>query len=161
MLTQSASVCKGWRRLVFSLRSSLTLTHSLASTLSQTCWTAAFAWRCHSSFCRSDDGRKWGEREREGESELKKKRKKKPWDSPKKCLRFVLIFPPFLLPLWLSLSCLTSSRKKMPCASMSQSPVSPPLPSLQSPPFSLLINKTDLQEQCGDRLRQSLARVPT
>lgn len=58
MLTQSSCVWRGWYRLVFSLHSSLTLTHSLASTLSQTCWTAAFAWRCHSSPCGSDVRRK-------------------------------------------------------------------------------------------------------
>lgn len=84
MLTQSGCVWRGWYRLVFSLHSSLTLTHSLASTLSQTCWTAAFAWRCHSSPCGSDVRRK----------------KKKPQGSHKECLHFfqrvpLLIFPPF------------------------------------------------------------------
>lgn len=156
MLTQSASVCKGWRRLVFSLRSSLTLTHSLASTLSQTCWTAAFAWRCHSSLCRSDDGRKGvgggGERE---------SKEKEPRDSPKKCLHFLLIFPPF----YFLCGCFSAvwhlpGRKCLVLqgASRHLELLSPPL---QSPPFSLLINKTDLQGQCGNRLRRGLARVPT
>lgn len=92
MLTQSSCVWRGWYRLVFSLHSSLTLTHSLASTLSQTCWIAAFAWRCHSSPCGSDVRRK---------NKTKKATKKKPpQGSHKECLHFfqrvpLLIFPPF------------------------------------------------------------------
>lgn len=95
MLTQSASVCRGWQRLVFSRRSSLTLTHSLASTLSQTCGTAAFAWRCHSSLCRSDDRGGGGDKEKK---ERKGVKRKSPKTLIKKCLHFfqgLLSFLPF------------------------------------------------------------------
>lgn len=82
------SVCRGWQRLVFSLRSSLTLTHRLASTLSQTCGTAAFAWRCHSSLCRSYDGR--------GKRKKRKKKKRKKRSEKKKAPRLPSEMPSFL-----------------------------------------------------------------
>lgn len=153
------SVCRGRQRRGFSPRSSLTLTPSLASTLSQTCGTAAFAWRCHSSLCRSYDGR--GKKKKEKKERIGVKRKKSPqapignafisWEPP--------YFAAFLVPRRLCLGCGTSislGEKALRFPEPAGSGACPPRPHTLIPTLSSPIKTQSL----WNRLRHGLILDP-